>query len=478
DEEIRGVRVLHDALLKRPSSYALLHVQVDFLRSKGKFDIACQLAKRAVNCAPSEFVTWAKLTEIYIDIGDFKSALLTMNSCPMFTFTERDMPRAPAPARVHALIRSESLMGKDDEDNDQDLISDTSPRLQATQLRGTFSRVYGMLAQLAFKIGWEELLRCRSGAFVMEEEYRMVKRDEEDTVETGMVPPEGEEEKQTPIAKVPTPDAATTTTANTEAATTEAVCEEEKSAKEEKEEEKKEATPENGQTEEASQATSPPVSNIMRPKGTAEGPIPDGDSDASNEDDTSDANQFSVNGKNSRQFNAKRLCERWLDNLFMVLCALLQDLRAYTVWQAEMAHHRAQGIPYLRSAADWEALGDLALRLHHKASEAAKEAYIRGVRSKFSVGAWTHLLDLYTENGEALKALDAAVQLAIFHDSQYNEVSYPMPITHTLNRLVRAHGLSKVKNMLISMNLSMSVQLLMTRYLGYIKAFQVEGWDL
>jgi hypothetical protein len=34
DEEIRGVRVLHDALLKRPSSYALLHVQVDFLRSK------------------------------------------------------------------------------------------------------------------------------------------------------------------------------------------------------------------------------------------------------------------------------------------------------------------------------------------------------------------------------------------------------------------------------------------------------------
>ncbi|RKP24430.1 Chs5p-Arf1p binding protein, partial [Syncephalis pseudoplumigaleata] len=73
DEEIRGVQVLHDALLKKPSSYALLHVQVDFLRSKGKYELASQLAKRAVNCAPSEFVTWAKLAEIYIDLGDFKA---------------------------------------------------------------------------------------------------------------------------------------------------------------------------------------------------------------------------------------------------------------------------------------------------------------------------------------------------------------------------------------------------------------------
>jgi hypothetical protein len=70
------------------------------------------------------------------------------------------------------------------------------------------------------------------------------------------------------------------------------------------------------------------------------------------------------------------------------------------------------------------------------------------------------------------------VKLAVYHDSQYNEVSYPMPITHALNRLVRTHGLSKVKNMLISMNLSMAVQRLMARYLGYVKTFQVEGWDL
>lgn len=32
-----------------------------------------KLAKQAVNCAPSEFVTWAKLTEVYIDMGMYES---------------------------------------------------------------------------------------------------------------------------------------------------------------------------------------------------------------------------------------------------------------------------------------------------------------------------------------------------------------------------------------------------------------------
>lgn len=56
-----------------PQSYALLHVQADFLRGKGKLEMALRLAKQAVNLAPSEFITWAKLTEVYIDLGDYES---------------------------------------------------------------------------------------------------------------------------------------------------------------------------------------------------------------------------------------------------------------------------------------------------------------------------------------------------------------------------------------------------------------------
>ena len=63
--------------------------------------MALNLANQAVNCAPSEFITWARLTDAYLDLEDYKSALLTLNSCPMFTFNHRDVQRMPQPAKVN-----------------------------------------------------------------------------------------------------------------------------------------------------------------------------------------------------------------------------------------------------------------------------------------------------------------------------------------------------------------------------------------
>ncbi len=73
DEEVKAIQILNSALHQTPHSYALLHAQCDFLRSKGRNDWALKLARQAVNCAPSEFVTWAKLTEVYIDMGMYDS---------------------------------------------------------------------------------------------------------------------------------------------------------------------------------------------------------------------------------------------------------------------------------------------------------------------------------------------------------------------------------------------------------------------
>lgn len=84
-----------------PHSYTLLHAQANFLRSKGRYDSALKLAREAVNCAPSEFVTWEMLTELYIELGQYESALLTLNSCPMFTFNGRDAHRVLPPSKVH-----------------------------------------------------------------------------------------------------------------------------------------------------------------------------------------------------------------------------------------------------------------------------------------------------------------------------------------------------------------------------------------
>lgn len=73
DEEVKAVQVMASAMRQTPQSYTLLHAQCDFLRSKGKFEWALKLARQAVNCAPSEFVTWEKLADLYIDLGQYDS---------------------------------------------------------------------------------------------------------------------------------------------------------------------------------------------------------------------------------------------------------------------------------------------------------------------------------------------------------------------------------------------------------------------
>jgi hypothetical protein len=96
----------------------------------------------------------------------------------MFAYNERDLHRMPTPARSHLPVKdfiaaSEIL---DDENslapNDADV---ALLRLPAPSLRGTFAQAYALLAKLVSEIGWDELLKCRSLVFVMEEEYRLQK---------------------------------------------------------------------------------------------------------------------------------------------------------------------------------------------------------------------------------------------------------------------------------------------------------------
>ena len=65
---------------------------------------------------------------------------------------------------------------------------------------------------------------------------------------------------------------------------------------------------------------------------------------------------------------AKRLCERWLDNLFMLL---YEDLKTYTLWQTEQLYFEAQNTTYNKLTFEWELFGLCARRLGHY-PEAAK----------------------------------------------------------------------------------------------------------
>ncbi|CAB4377542.1 unnamed protein product [Rhizophagus irregularis] len=492
DEEIKSVNILYGALKQNSMSYALLHVQADFLLSKGRTDYALKLAKQAVNCAPSEFVTWAKLTEVYIEIGDYESALLTLNSCPMFTYNERDMHRMPSPAKTHLPIKQDIVnAGLLEEDNGRDNEADVALlRLPAPSLRGTFAKAYSLLTKLVAKIGWDELLKCRSSVFVMEEEYRMQKAAEEERKSQKIVntsPPQEKEIKSEEAANAKTngvndlsqsvqtisisddldgDGSENTKEKGSENADEKAVSNHEvtNGRDENDNDEKKNSNLKiadgrslNSENMEEVDLDDNPnnkskTTSVIEFKGPElEKPLQAANEDKSDNQSIHNDDQSKDTSKKdySFSFNNKRLCERWLDNLFMVL---YEDLRVYTVWRSEVSHYKAHHMSYRKTGTEWEILGDLAARLHHK--DDAKEAYQRCLEHKFSAKAWLRLLEFYADEGDVQRALQAVVKLTVYYERWYHEIVYPTAIAYNINKLIRSEGLSKVQNTLKPMNLS------------------------
>ena len=179
DEEVQAVKLLHDAISELPMDYSLLACQSAFCQGKGRLDWALECAKRSVTAAPSEFGTWAKLAEIYVGLEQWDLALLTLNSCPMFTYQDKDAPRMPEPARVLLPVLPESMLDEIDESQqgyDSELVHPSLRKLHAAGYKGTFLKAYSLLTEITAKIGWDQLLKIRSQVFVMEEEYRSEKQ--------------------------------------------------------------------------------------------------------------------------------------------------------------------------------------------------------------------------------------------------------------------------------------------------------------
>ena len=179
DEEVQAVKLLHDAVSALPMDYSILDCQSMFCQNKGRLDWALECAKRSVTAAPSEFGTWAKLAEIYVGLEQWDLALLTLNSCPMFTYQDKDAPRMPEPARVILPVLPESMLDEIDESQqayDSELVHPSLRKLHTAGYKGTFLKAYSLLTEITAKIGWDQLLKIRSQVFVMEEEYRSEKQ--------------------------------------------------------------------------------------------------------------------------------------------------------------------------------------------------------------------------------------------------------------------------------------------------------------
>ena len=393
DEEVQAVKLLHDAVAKLPMDYSLLDCQATFCQDKGRLDWALECAKRGVTAAPSEFSTWAKLAEVYVGLEQWDLALLTLNSCPMFTYQDKDLPRMPEAARILLPVLPESMLDEIDETSGTyDEVHPSLRKLHAAGYKGTFLKAYSILTEVTSKIGWDQLLRIRSQVFVMEEEYRS--------------------EKQTSSVNLTSkPNASTTALRGTPSPGINGTSPDGQPDGESYSHLDDEETLNERQSSPTSTSNSATTANdpLEKPEHTITSEVVKSGSD--------DPPNLIDSNQKYTQFHNKRLCERWLDNLFMVL---YEDLRIYTIWRTDMARAQSESSDYRKSAEEWEILGELAERLHHFPE--AVEAYQACLRIKFSPRAMKGVLKMYESQGRSGETLQAMIRLIAWQYRWYSEV--------------------------------------------------------
>ncbi|KAF2673164.1 putative clathrin-coated vesiclec protein [Microthyrium microscopicum] len=438
DEEVKAVQLLHEAIEDLPMDYSLLDCQAEFLNRKGRPDLAVEIAKRAVVSAPSEFGTWARLAEIYVSLERWDLALLTLNSCPMFTWQDKDAPRMPEPLRFSLPIMDESQCDEiDDRSASEPFGGAVDPglrKLHAASFKGTFLKAYMLLTDITTKIGWDQLLKIRSQVFVMEEEYR----NEKQSIHTSH-----SRNPSTTALRGPSPEPKSQT--NGAGHKSESDSDDEDFHADEK-------TLHEAAEHQADKAVEePPASKdagttVLGPDGTVPDPV-----------------------QPSRLQN-KRLCERWLDNLFMVL---YEDLRVYTIWRTEAAQYRQQQIMYKKSAEEWEILGQLAERLHH--FEDAVEAWQACLQIRFSPNALRGVLKMYEKTGDVRMIIGAVIRLICWQYRWYSEFS--PSLIFTVRKLIEDEGAVKVRNMVQATTLPQKVRDLTHQYASLCDAFHSSGTE-
>lgn len=344
--EIRLVRELKNGLdfysTNRPGTknyidYYLLE-QSKLMTQKHNFNSALYLATKAIETNPTEFINWTNLLETYITKNDVQNALLTLNSCPVYSL--------PTAKTIHRIKEENSLIDYNNinykfpepsqegylseiwnqanrtgpvylKDKDailsEDFVSDmelktVDPillRLTGPKLKGTFKAAYNYLSSLAILVGWDNLLKVRAEVFVMEGEYRASE------IRSSSV--ESLSSKQNTLK-----------------------------------------------------------SNLLYAGKSVTFP------------------SVSVEKKDGQViFKSKRLCERWLDSLFFML---YDDLKVVSLWEVEA---KKTGNAIRHSTLEWELIGITAYRAKHY--DLAISALRTSLTAKFSIISAQNLLNIFQE---------------------------------------------------------------------------------
>ena len=267
----------------------------------------------------------------------------------MFTFNGRDSHRVLQSLKIHLPFHrpiGDILPERHKTDDDEAEIA--LQRLPAPGLRGTWARAYALLTRLVSQIGWDELLKTRSAVFVMEEEYRMQKAQtdvrqtlksafpntvKESDVGTAVIHEDGtvmgsslDDDASTRGVLAPSTPVPEAGDANgigaipTIHVSTESLDDADDTSDttntdhqdEQKQDKGKGRAMEDNESEEKSHNGTSKLNGVdahtlEKPEQAAAG------------EDESKSNEASTPASEPFSFSNKRLCERWLDNLFMVL---------------------------------------------------------------------------------------------------------------------------------------------------------------
>ncbi|KAI0396404.1 chaps-domain-containing protein [Xylariaceae sp. FL0594] len=449
NEEVQGVRALFQALKETPMDYVMLDTQAEFLMKKAmtaespeqkeeilKMALGC--ADRSTIAAPSEFGTWARLAQIYVALEDWENALTILNSCPMFTYQDKDAPVMPEPKEVYLPTLPETRLDEIDSEPESRFSEQVDPsllNLRAANYRGTFKLAYNILTEMTAKIGWDQLLKIRSSVFVMEDEYRSDRQDDPSQAQAKRNPStdglRGSPEPSTNGDQVSEEtDDGEKSTAGTDSSTLAAT---------------------NGD-DTGGEAVEKPTHTIDPGEVKADG------------------DNMTTTDEHLSRLNNKRLCERWLDSLFMVL---YEDLRVYTIWRTQMAQYRAQSMQYRKSAEEWEILGALAERLQHH--DEAAEAYRACLAARFSPKALSGILRVYRRNKDIRATVEAVIRLVTWQYRWYSEFS--PELLHTIRVLIEEEGAVKVRSIVQATTLPQNVLDLTHHYAALCATFRSSGTD-
>ncbi|AQZ12778.1 BCH1 (YMR237W) and BUD7 (YOR299W) [Zygosaccharomyces parabailii] len=185
------------------------------------------------------------------------------------------------------------------------------------------------------------------------------------------------------------------------------------------------------------------------------------------QEDGGEANtaESAVDTNNSTHaLRSKRLCERWLDNLFMLL---YEDLKTYTLWQTEQLYFEAQYSKYNKLTFEWELFGLCARRLGHY-PEAAR-AFQKGLSQRFSSECARRLLEYCVKERQQIRdqssspnteytssqiitrineldhtIIDLCVKVCCWNHRWYIEFS--IKLIDALSEVIQDMGLTKVSN--------------------------------